>query len=125
MAIPTTAKALPQPLDSKDVVDYKLTISKAGVDTEAFPILEADETVASWALNLTVEAMAAGLTISTAAGKEPILIGNLVLFWLSIDPAMIGNSMFNAGVTLAMELTVVTSGGRTKQRTATVKVIEQ
>jgi len=127
MAIPPTAKGLDNPLDPSDVDFYGLDISKVGVDLgEKFPLLLAGETVASFTLALTAEAIAAGLYIRTDAGREVTLSGLSVTFWLSIVEAMQGNAMFNAaGMVLAMELTVVTSGGRTKQKTATVKVVQQ
>lgn len=126
MAIPTTAKALSQPLDPADIDYYGLIVTQAGTDTDPFPILNAGETITSYTLALPAEAVAAGLIIRADAGREMTLVGNALMFWLSIDPSLASSSIFDgAGVTLPLELTVNTSGLRRKQKTSTITVKQQ
>ena len=126
MAIPTTAKALSQPLDPADIDYYGLIVTQAGTDTDPFPILNAGETITSYTLALPAEAVAAGLIIRADAGREMTLVGNALTFWLSIDPSLASSSIFDgAGVTLPLELTVNTSGLRRKQKTSTITVKQQ
>lgn len=124
MTISSAATPFTQPMDPSDIVDYGLTITQEGDELPAGrePILEAGETVSSYTLTMGIEAVAAGLQILDGA-KAPALSDRLLVFWLSVSDAMKADPVFYAGLTLPIELTVQTSGGRTKQRTTTVRVI--
>ena len=129
MAIPPTATALSQPLDPADIDDYLLTVTKAGIDTTAFPMLEANEGIASFTLALAADAIAVGLTIRTSGEYPPPTLNGLdVKFWLSVDASLQGATIFDAaGITVAMELTIITTSTppRKRQKTATVRIANQ
>lgn len=125
MPLPTAAKIQPQPLDPRDKEIFTAIISKAGISTAAFPLLDADETVAEYDLELTAEAVAIGLEIVNAPGFYTTLSGTLLTYWVMVDPAMRSLAVFNKGVTVGLELTIRTDKGREKQKTIGIKVGQQ
>lgn len=124
MTIASSATPLSQPIDPRDVDYFGLKITQVGDELPSGrePILEADEVVTSYTLTMGIEAIAAGLKILDG-DKAPFLSDRLLVFWLEIEDGMEADPVFYVGLTLPIELTVVTSKGRTKQRTATVRVI--
>lgn len=129
MAIPPNAKAIAQPMDPSDVLDFSVTVTRGDPDDLPAPFLLTGENVASFTLALSAEAIAAGLLLKSGGGYPPPTFADLVCtFWLAVDPAMQASAAFAAaGLTLAIELTVVTTSTppRTKQRTLTVTVANQ
>lgn len=93
------------------------------------PVLEEDETIASYSLAVTAEAAALGLQIESAPPYASSLVAGskAVKLWLSVDPLEQENSLFTAGVQLGIEVTIVTSSSpaRTRQRTWNVEVKQQ
>jgi len=129
MAIPPNALSIKQPMDPADVLDFAIVLTQGPPDAATPPFLLDGESVASFTLALTPEAIAAGLQIKTGDGyPAPVLAGLDVFFWLAVDPAMQGLPIFaGAGVPLAIELTATTDATppRVKQRTLTVTVANQ
>ncbi len=125
MPTPPNAIALTQPMDPSDLIDYSLTLSQGD---DAKSLLATGESVASYTLELTTEAMAAGLQIQSGNGYDTTLSGLSLKFWLAVDPAVTSNATFDgAGLTLGIELTVITDAPtpRRRQRTITVQVANQ
>lgn len=113
MAIPPTAIRLGRTLDPSDIKDVVLNCA---------PYLQPGETIASYTLDLSTSAIAAGMEFLTGGGRDPQLInGNTAIrIWPAIDPAEALNPMFEgAGVALDAEITVVTDATppRTDQQT--------
>ena len=129
MANPPNAQAIRQPMDPSDVLDFRGTLTQDEASASPPPFLLTGESVASFTLALTPEAIAAGLQIKTGDGyPPPVLAGLDLVFWLAVDPAMQGSPIFaGAGVPLAIELTATTDATppRVKQRTLTVTVANQ
>lgn len=125
MPIPPNAHPFTRPMDPTDIVDYVAVLTQ-GVAPDAF--LAPGESVASYTLALTPEAVAVGLVIKSGGGYETTFANNCIRFWLEIDPDEQASAMFDGGgVTLGLELTVITNSApqRKKQRTLTVQVANQ
>jgi len=125
MAIPPNAKAMSRPMDPADLVDFQVVLSQ-GSDDNSF--LTPSESVASYTVALTAEAIAAGLVINTTGGYATTLVGNTITFWLSVSSGQQSSASFaGSGLILGIELTVTTNSvpARTKQRTVTVNVAQQ
>jgi hypothetical protein len=119
MAIPPNAKAHSQPMDPSDIKDW--TIDVAG-------LLQAGEAVASWTLDRSVEAIAAGLLLPTTGGYSKTLAGNKITYWTQVDPAQQSNAAFDgAGISLPLLLTITTnsSPARVHQKTVVHQVANQ
>lgn len=133
MAIPPNAKALPQPMDPADILDWSFPLTQDGSTDEQFPLLAAGETIDTFTLTLSAEAVALGLIVLDGAYKGstypgPTLSGLIVTFWLAVDDSAQGSAAFNgAGVTLGLEFTGWTTNTprRRKQRSATVTIANQ
>lgn len=127
MPLPTVVFKVPQSIDPSDIENITLRISKAGVDSERFPLLDAGENIAQYELALTAEAIAVGLRIKDEAPYFTNLSGLLLNFTIDVDPAKRSLPIFNKGVTVGIELTVLTDAiaPRRKQRTIAIKVIQQ
>jgi hypothetical protein len=97
-------------------------------DAAPRPLLLTGEGVASYALALTPEAVAAGLTLHDSAPYPITLTGNQLKLWLEVAPDMRGSPIFDgAGVIVGIELTITTTATppRRKQRTALVRISNQ
>jgi hypothetical protein len=128
MPLPQNAVIVPQPFDPSDLDKITVTISKAGVHTAQFPILEAGEDIAEYDLALTAEAIAIGLRIKDEPPYYTALSGQFLNFNLELDESMRGLATFNkGGVTVGIELTILTNAQapRRKQRTIGIKVQQQ
>lgn len=92
----------PQAMDPADVIDFKVNTSAA---------LEDGETIVSYTIVLPAESLLFGLSVDSNSR-----VGNEITMWLSMseDPL--------TPVTLPIEVNIVTSSNRTKQRTLGVKV---
>lgn len=116
-------------MDPADVLDISIVITQGDAAAVPPPFLLTGEAVGSFTLTLSAEAVAAGLAIKQANGyPAPTFSGLICTFWLAVDAAMQTSPIFDGeGVTLSLELTVVTTSDpkRTKQRTLTVKVANQ
>jgi len=125
MALPPNAKAMTRPMDPADIVDFQVVLSQ-GSDDNSF--LTPTESVQTYAVALTAEAVAAGLQIVTTGGYATTLVGNTITFWLSVSSGQQSSANFaGSGLTLGIELTITTNSvpARTKQRTVTVNVAQQ
>lgn len=118
MAIPAEAKIFLEPLDPTDITDFQLNLSG---------LLESGESIASQTLSVPTESSLLGLEIKTTGGYVTTLAANILTIWLGILIAEQGNAAFVAGVTLPIEITVITNSTppRKKQRTFAVKVIQR
>ncbi len=115
--IPASASVWPEPMDPYDIVDYKIDCSS---------LLDIGDEVADFAVEVLTESELLGLTLGIDS-YEPVLVGNTVTVWLSIDPAEQDNAAFVAGVNLPLEITVTSDSvpPRRRQRTVVVKVIQR
>lgn len=121
MAIPPTAVSFSDALDPQEELDFEIPCS---------PILETDETIASYTLTLLPEAVALGLEIMSGSGRDQALTsGNTgIAFWLQIVDEYEDDAAFeDTGTSLPLELTIVTNSSppRTRQRTFLVRVAQQ
>jgi phage tail tape-measure protein len=124
MALPPNASAWTQEMDPADIVDYQVTLAGTG------GLLETGETIASYTLTMSAEGAALGVTIGSVGSYAPSLINSStgVKLWLSVGSGFQSNAAFSGtGVSVGIELTVVTnsSPARTRQRTLVVKVAQQ
>lgn len=103
MALPTTADIWPGRFDPTNYLDFQLDLAGS--------ILETGEWIASYTLTPLAEAVAAGLTISQEAEREPEIIDNTsIKLWLYVDEEMRSDPMFNGdGVLVGIEVTVITN----------------
>jgi hypothetical protein len=121
MAIPPTAVQFSTPLDPSEELDYLVPLT---------PILEIGEAAETYSLVLLPEAVALGLTIMNGDDRDHKLVqaNAAISFWLTIDPALRGDLLFEGGGTaLPMEVTITTSSEppRIRQRTFLVPVVQQ
>lgn len=120
MATPPTTTIWADPMDPKDEVDYVLDFST---------ILQDDEIVESYTIELSPEAIDAGLLIMSGTGRDHTLTedNRSVRIWLEVDDAEQSSALFDGdGATLPMVGTIVTNSvpSRTRQRTFAVKVAQ-
>lgn len=113
MAIPPTAIKLPRTLDPSDIKDVVLNCAL---------VLQSGEKIASYTLNLSTSAIAAGMEFMSGGGRDPQLINGetAVRVWPAIDPLEALNPIFDgSGIALDAELTIVTDSvsSRTDQQT--------
>lgn len=129
MAIPPNAKKIPQPMDPSDVLPWAVDLTQGEPTGSSAPFLLPGESVASFTLAVTAEAIAAGLSILADATYPPPTIDGLELtFWPTIAPEARGLSIFDGGGRdLALELTATTNSmpPKTKQRTIVITVAQQ
>ncbi|WP_374648935.1 hypothetical protein [Rhizorhabdus sp.] len=121
MPIPPNATIWAEQADPRDVNNWKINCTVS---------LAADEAIESYELMLGAEAVAAGLIISAETARQPALVeaGKVIQLWLSVDPAMRLDPIFEgAGVTLPIEVTLTTNSipSRTIQRTVAVRIAQQ
>lgn len=87
-------------------------------------MLDAGETVSSFTVTLPAESTLLGLQLGTAT-KAPAIAANKITIWLTINSANRNDAIFAGIVSMPIEVTIVTSAGRTKQRTAGIKVTQK
>jgi len=126
MALPPNALLQPQPLDPQNLDDYEVELLATGSGTS---LLDPGESVASFTVGLTVEAIDAGLRLKATGGYQTVLLGgNIVRFWVDVDPLTRDDARFNSpGVLVGVEITVTTSNNppRVRQRTTTIRIVNQ
>ena len=125
MTLPLNAKSFVSAMDSADVLDWQVTLSQGSTGLET---LQPGESVASFTVALTAEAIAAGLQINTTSGYATLLVGNVITFWLSVTSGSLANAAFlGAGTGFGIEITITTNANpaRVKQRTVVVTVAQQ
>lgn len=89
-------------------------------------ILQPDEEVTSFTVTPTSDATAAGLRVLTADTFAPRYADRVFGFWVDIDPAMRGSSIFNGtGIVLGVELGFVTNFQRSDQITVGIRVVNK
>ena len=135
MANPPTARPFAQALGPFDEVEFYVYLYQ-GDPTDPqkpAPLLLMGEGVESYALALTPEAVAVGLEIVTVDSSArpgskavpPMLDGNRIVLWFRIADDMQALSGFATGVTVGVEVHLVTTDGRTKKRTFLVRIADQ
>lgn len=121
MTIPPNTTIFAEQPDPRDINNWKISCANG---------LAADESIEIYELMLGAEAVAAGLVISAEAARLPQVVdgGKAIQFWLSIDPSMRLDPMFDGeGVTLPIEATIYTNSipRREFQRTVAVRIAQQ
>lgn len=125
MAIPLNARRWDEQMDPADVLEWVLHV---GIFNGQAGLLEPLETVASYTLALSAEAVALGLTTGTLTRAASQPTPTSFRWWFLIDSAFQSNAAFSGeGALLPMELTIVTDAtpSRTLQRTLVLKVAQQ
>jgi hypothetical protein len=125
MTLPLNAKAFSAQMDPADVLDWQATLSQGSTGLE---MLQVGESVVSFAVALTAEAIAAGLQINTTNGYATLLVGNVISFWVSVLSGSQASAVFmGAGLPVGIEITITTDANpaRVKQRTVIVTVAQQ
>lgn len=124
MTVPIEAPIFDEPMDPKDVRPWDIIITRAG-GSDPYPMLEAGEEVASYTLGPSIEGIAAGLSVKSGGGYDPVLADDTVTFYPAVDVGSQNASMFNdPGQVLGIELTIVknTTPAETIQRTVGLRV---
>ena len=115
MPIPTTTAFFEYVMDPADEMDFAINCTT---------LLDVGETISSFTVTLPAESIFLGLTLGTAV-KLAARAGNIITIWLTISPAEQANILYNGTVSLPIEISLVTSSNRKKQRTVAVKVTQQ
>jgi hypothetical protein len=108
-------------MDPTDQVDYL-----ARFDGPA-PVLEADETIASYTVELMPEAAGAGLIVSQGGGRDPALVdGKAISLWFEVDVAKRESGIFAKGIAAGVVFTIITTAipARRRQRTFVLTVAQ-
>jgi hypothetical protein len=113
MAVPPTAKKLGKTLDPSDIKDIVINFA---------PMLQADEQIASYTIDLSTTSIAAGMEFLSGGGRDPALINDATALrlWPAIDETDADDPMFEPpGVALDFLITVITTStpSRTDQQT--------
>lgn len=127
MATPPTAIQWPESMDPAEELDWIADLSS---------MLEADEAAESYTIELSPEAIDAGLTIMTGSGRDHELItgdpgrpdNTAVLVWLKVDPTSQTDPMFDgAGTSFPIEVTFITNSvpSRKRQRTYVLRIAQR
>ncbi len=104
-------------MDPADYAPFALLFARDGTDSA----LQTGETIAAFTLNPSPAAVSAGFSISTEAGKAPVLSGDIIAFWARFTGAANSSPAFEApGTEMAVEVTITTSTGRIMQRTGLI-----
>lgn len=125
MAIPKNATEWDAEMDPTDLVDYVVWLR----DPEE-PLLEVGESVTSFTVALSAEAVALGLEINN---DPPYILelfdtGSRIKVWFSVALAFRANAAFDGdGVKLGVEVTINTNSNppRRRQKTMVLKVAQQ
>ena len=115
--MPISTKVWEEIMDPYDIVDYKIDLST---------LLATGEEIASYSINIPAESQLYGLTLGTGTRAPSLNLMNLTL-WLQVDSAFQSDPKFIKGLTLPIEVTIVTNStpSRRKQRTVAVKVLQR
>lgn len=117
MAFPATTKVWEESMDPYDVVDYKVDLN---------PLLSEDESIVSYTVEPLTESELYGLDIGTSAYASELNLGELTI-WLSIASDHQADVVFANGITLPIEISIITNSApaRKRQRTVAVRVIQR
>ena len=129
MAVPPNASEWTQPFDPWDRKEYVAEFDTTA-DGASGPVLEAGEEITSYTIEVSAEAAALGVEISTDTGYEDsLLAGNQQIeVWFEVDEAFRENAAFaGAGMQVGVEFTINTnsSPSRRHQKTYVLKVAQQ
>lgn len=127
MATPPTAILWPDTMDPAEELDWIADLSS---------MLEAGETAESYEVELSPEAIDAGLLIMTGTGHDHRLItgdpnwpdNSAILLWLKVDPASQADPLFSGGGTgFPIEVTFLTNSvpSRKRQRTYVIRIVQK
>lgn len=103
MPFPATAIPWSQSMDPYDRRPWIMDVASQ---------LEEGETIETFDLELSPEAMDAGLLISTGSGRDPVLVNDLtaIMLWFEVATLDQDDAMFSgAGITFPVELSVRTN----------------
>jgi hypothetical protein len=129
MAVPLNASAWTQPFDPWDRKEYVAEFD-TGAAGASGPVLEENEEIVSYAIEVSAEAAALGVEISEAAGYEDeLLTGNKqIQLWFEVDEAFREDAAFSgAGTDVGVEFTIITNSNppRRHQKTYVLRVAQQ
>lgn len=127
MATPPTAILWPDTMDPSEELDWIADLST---------MLEQGEAAESYTVELSPEAIDAGLVIMTGSGRDHHLItgaddradNTAILLWLKIAPASQEDPMFSgSGTAFPIEVTFLTNSvpSRKRQRTYVLRVAQR
>lgn len=119
MAIPASAQSFDQSLGSKEVLDFQVGVGG---------LLETGEGVDTWDLSAQPEAIAAGFILMDGA-RDPVYdtLTKRIRFWAEIDDTDEDGAEFLDGVTMGLEVLIVTDNtlSRTRHRTFSLPAIRK
>ena len=123
MPVPSDAFKFGAAMDPAEILDYRINLRDA-----ATKLLEDTENIASYTLTLYPDAVLAGLNIMSGSGRDPVMGNDYINVWFDFDVGSQTDPMYDgSGVSLAMELTVITNSvpSRKRQRTIVLGVKQQ
>ena len=106
------------PLDPDETRDFVINCSN---------LLEAGETIASFSLTLSTEAITAGLVLGTGLSAPSTAASDTqIVFWLSVTAPPAPEDFASPGTLYNIEVEIITSNAsaRTYQRTVAVRVAQ-
>ena len=112
MAIPTTTRFFEYTRDPSEELDFAITTAD---------IIDPVETITSYSVVLPAESLLLGLRLA-GGEKAPTLAAGLITIWLYIEASEQNKIAFNSIVSLPIEVTLITSATRKKQRTVGIRV---
>jgi hypothetical protein len=126
MALPENATVWTAPMDPTDLVDYRASFRGD------IPLLEEMETVDTYTVALTAEAVALGVTIyegpvAADGPQSPKLVetGSACDVWFEVDEAERENAAFSdPGASVGVVFTIITTDGRRRQRTWVLRIVQ-
>lgn len=121
MPNPANAKKFEDPMDPKDRVEFLVNLDGPT------GLLETGETVASYTLTPSPEAVALGMQIGTGTYAPSQPTPTQILFWVEFSAGFHNNASFDAGVDLGIQVEITTSSvpARRRERTAIITVAQQ
>lgn len=124
MANPPTAFPLPRPFDPSARRPYYAQLTRGDSIAD---MLQTGEEVTTYSVDLTSDAMLAGLTLMSSIDKAPRYSNQVFSFWLDkIDPLKRASSVFNdKGADFGIEISYDTNLGNADQFTVLVKVVNR
>jgi hypothetical protein len=120
MPTPATAVPFPSTADPYDHVEWVMQC--------AGKILEEGEEIASFSAALDSGAIALGVSIDSGGATAPVRVdaNQSVQIWLTVDPSFQDNPAFEAGVQVAITLSITTNStpARKRQRTWVATLVQ-
>jgi len=119
MSIPPLASVWEQPMDPKDLIDYIANFAGP------IPLLEANETIASFTVALMPEAVLLGILINQDPNRVPAVVqgGKGIQLWFEVNvPDREAEDFSGAGADVGVAFTIITTSNPSRRRERTFKL---